>query len=324
MNFFIIGPTGSIGSVLVPTAVRAGHKVVGLVRSKDSEQRLASFGASPVRGDMTEPDTWIEEAARADVLVQLGAVSPKRSNEKWLRGGSDAHRAASEGLLAAARRNGTCRAMITASAVYVSGSHGEEWIDESTPAKPHLLARFWAPNEEIVAQARAHGIAATALRFGQVYAANPDGTFGKFFLKMAAKGRFRYMGSGDNFYPYVHVDDAVDAIMKVAESPPGDSVINIVDDEPLRMRESAEMLLRAFGNKAKPMPVWLGKLFVGKPLVEGFTGSYRVKNDRAKNALGWTPRHPSFRGQIGAVVDEYRRLTGLPDTSLGSPGLESN
>ena len=150
MNFFIIGPTGSIGSVLVQTAVRAGHKVVGLVRGKDSEERLASFGASPVRGDMTEPDIWLEEAARADVLVQLGAVSPKRSNEKWLRGGSDAHRAASEGLLAAARRNGTCRAMITASGVYVSASHGEEWIDESTPAKPHLLARFWAPNEEIV------------------------------------------------------------------------------------------------------------------------------------------------------------------------------
>ena len=65
------------------------------------------------------------------------------------------------------------------------------------------------------------------LRFGSARSTppTPDGTFGKFFLKMAAEGRFRYMGSGDNFYPYVHVDDAVDAIMKVAETPPGDSVI---------------------------------------------------------------------------------------------------
>ena len=87
------------------------------------------------------------------------------------------------------------------------------------------------------------------------------------------------MGSGDNFYPYVHVDDAVDAIMKVAETPPGDSVINIVDDEPLRMRESAEMLLRAFGHKAKPLPVWLGKLFVGIPRFAGRSAPSSTNTD---------------------------------------------
>jgi uncharacterized protein (TIGR02453 family) len=40
---------------------------------------------------------------------------------------------------------------------------------------------------------------------------------------------------------------------------------------------------------------------------QGVTGSYRVKNDRAKALLGWKPRYPTFREGSKDVIVEYRK-----------------
>ena len=310
MKYFIIGGTGSIGSALIPAAIEAGHEVVGLARSDTAAQSLRSLGAVPVRGDMTAPKQWLTQAAEADVLVQLGATPPPtRSSNKWLHTGGETNRIAAMGLVEAAKEGGNTKALITASGVMVAGDHGDAWIDESTPDKPHPLATYWGPNEHAVDAARDAGIPATALRFGQVYDSNPTSTFGKFFLATAAKGRFRYMGDGDNYYPFVHVDDVVDAIIRTATTPT-DGLLYIVEDDIDTMQTSVAAMMTAFGHKAKSVPLLVGKLAAGKPLAAGFSGSYRARNNRAKEALGWSPSRPSFTNAITSIVDQYQTITG--------------
>jgi len=309
MKYFIIGPSGSIGSELVPALVKLGHQVSGLARSTKSAILTTELGAKVINGDINTPDTWINEAAKADVLVHLGALSPpKRGNKKWLKAAASLNTTACKGLIEAAIQGEKCKALITASGSCVVGNQKERWVIETTPKIKNALAQFWGPNEDYVFIARQKGINATALRFGQVYSSNPNGVFGKYFLKMAEKGQFRYMGKGNNFYPYVHIKDVVDAIIKTAENPNNEPILHIVDDEPINMKDSTTALLKAFGQKAKSVPIWLARIMVGKALVEGFSGSFLLKNNLAKETLGWKPAYPSFKNEVENVVKGYMDL----------------
>ena len=258
-----------------------------------------------------ETEKWIGEATQADVLVQLAAVAaPGRSNTEWLKAGALLNTNACRALTDAALAGGNCKALITASGIYAAGSHGDSWVNEKTKKREHPLADFWEPNESAVFKARKLGINATALRFGQVYGPDPEGTFGKFFLAMAQKKKLRYMGRGTNYYPFVHIDDAVSAIIKVSQSSNNEPIIHIVDDHPVQMKESMGAMLKSFGQNAKSAPILLARLMAGKPMFEGFTGSYRSENGLAKKDLGWTPKYPSFTKEIKNVVSEFQRLQG--------------
>lgn len=117
------------------------------------------------------------------------------------------------------------------------------------------------------------------------------------------------MGSGQNFIPLVSLTDTVDAYVRAVEGPPVGKVLNIVDDEPLRMRELGTLLLNEFGGgEVSGLPVWLGAIFAGGPVAEAFSGSYRTKNARAKTILGWQPRYSSFRVGIKEIVAKYKKL----------------
>ena len=116
------------------------------------------------------------------------------------------------------------------------------------------------------------------------------------------------MGKGDNFFPFVHIKDAVDAIIKAGDNPNNEPILHIVDDTPIRLKESVTALLAAFDQKAKSVPIWLARIVAGKPVVKGFSGSSRMKNDLARKSLDWKPQYPSFIDEIENVVREYQQL----------------
>jgi nucleoside-diphosphate-sugar epimerase len=126
------------------------------------------------------------------------------------------------------------------------GDHGEEWVDEDTPATPGARGRACLAGERLAAAAARRGVPALSLRLGWVYAAS--GFFARLVLPRAAKGKFTYMGNGRNFMPMVSRADAVEAYVRALEDPPTKAVLNVVDDEPLRMREIGELLLREFAD----------------------------------------------------------------------------
>ena len=57
MRVFVTGATGFIGGVVVPELLRAGHQVLGLSRSAQSDHALAAMGAEAHRGDLNDLDS---------------------------------------------------------------------------------------------------------------------------------------------------------------------------------------------------------------------------------------------------------------------------
>ena len=82
MTILVVGATGSIGSLVVEEAIRLGHAVRALVRSRSKAQRL-SRQAQVVVGEVTRPETLTDAVRGVDAIVfALGAsISNKREIE---------------------------------------------------------------------------------------------------------------------------------------------------------------------------------------------------------------------------------------------------
>lgn len=312
MRVFVTGATGFIGGGITKALTARGHEVVGLARSREAAGKLEGLGGRPVPGDMRQPEGWKAEAAAAEALVHTAAIPiRRRGGGTWLRALRAADITATRGLIEAARAGGRCRALIYTSGFLAVGDHGDAWVDEGTAPAPSARGGAYLAGEELVAEACRHGLPGIALRLGWVYA--PTGFFARTILPAAAKGSFKYIGNGNNFMSLISLADAVEAYVRALESPPAGEVLNVVDDEPLRMREIGTLLLDEFGGgKVSGVPVWLAAAFAGRPVAEAFSGSYRTRNARAKAKLSWKLRYPAFREGIGDVVAEYRRGPRAP------------
>src|ERR1700686_3037181 len=69
LRILVLGGTGSIGSAVVRELIGRGHEVLGLARSEASATKLASFGATPLRGDIASSETWTGRLPQLDAVV---------------------------------------------------------------------------------------------------------------------------------------------------------------------------------------------------------------------------------------------------------------
>ena len=75
MHIFLTGATGYVGSAIATSFVRARHEVTALVRSSTAAARVLSYGITPHRGDLREPQTYRDAALAADAIVHAGVES---------------------------------------------------------------------------------------------------------------------------------------------------------------------------------------------------------------------------------------------------------
>src|ERR1035437_3618131 len=68
MTVLVVGATGSIGRLVVNEAIRDGHTVQALVRSRGKGDQLPR-GVQVVIGDVTRPDTLSAAVEGADAVV---------------------------------------------------------------------------------------------------------------------------------------------------------------------------------------------------------------------------------------------------------------
>ena len=94
----------------------------------------------------------------------------------------------------------------------------------------------------------------------------------------------------------MHLDDAAAGYVGAVErAPAGGGEWILADDVPLRLRELVDRLTDAMGRRrvGTVPPAVLG-LLAGGPAAASLSTSYRLRNRRAKDELGWKPAYPAF------------------------------
>ena len=208
MTVVLAGGSGFLGSKLRAQLERDGHRVLNLTRSPSPDRP----------GDIAwQPDGSAGQLAAhlegAEAVVNLAGENI--AGTFW----SEARKAQlrNSRLLATrtiVRAISACerppKALVTGSAVGYYGAHGDETVTERTPPGSGFLARLCVDWEQ---EARAVDSAQTRLmivRTGVVLGAD-GGALKKMVLPFKL-GLGATLGSGDQYMPWIHVDDWVSMI----------------------------------------------------------------------------------------------------------------
>ena len=114
------------------------------------------------------------------------------------------------------------------------------------------------------------------------------------------------LGSGDQWFPWMHLEDLMAAILFIFEHQDVSGPLNFCAPNPVRYRELAKTLGEALGRPSfMPAPAFMIRLAMGE-FGDVFLGSQRTIPDRLLN-YGFSFQYPDIKGAIQAVV------TGWPD-----------
>lgn len=306
MRILVTGATGFVGRAVTRALLAKSHNVLALVRTPGKAADLEAAGAALSVGEMLEPDTYKPLVGEVDAVIHTAQYG---TSGRLTRAKLEQVKAADETMtrtLAQACLEHHKRFVYT-SGCFNYGDHGDAWITEATPETPSPLGEGHHDlTKHLLNLHQQAGLEVVILAPGFVY--GPGGLFKASFYDTLQKGQLRVFGKGENYWSPVHVTDLAQAYVQAVERDVLGEVINVVDDEPLKLRELVDAFTDA-ADKARvgSVPPWLLKFIIGGPLVESLTTSFRVGNDKAKGLLGWTPEFRSFRDGIPQVVKQLGR-----------------
>ena len=238
-----------------------------------------------------QPEAIVHQA------TALSNVKFSRSLDKTFAKTNQLRTKGTDALLAAAREAGVRRfvAQSFASYRYIrAGGPIKTEDDPLDPTPPRNTQESFAAMTYLDRVVTDFG--GIALRYGGFYGAANDG-----WAELVRKRWFPIIGDGGGIVSWIHLEDAAAATV-LALDHEGPAIYNIVDDDPVPVREWLPVLAEVLGAKApRRVPTWLARLFVGEAAVVTGTQVRGASNAKAKRELGWTLRYPSWRIGFPAV-----------------------
>jgi nucleoside-diphosphate-sugar epimerase len=285
MKIFVTGASGYIGSAVCEELARAGHEVLGLVRSEAKGRPLAAREIRPVVGTMQDPDAWIGATRDCSVLVHCAAEMSPQFHAL--------DRQTIDALLGSPSSAPAARLVLYTSGVWVYGDTGTRTVDESTPLRPPAMPKPRAETEERVLAANTSRLRTLVLRPGCVYGGSGSLT-AMWFDSAAKSGAARIVGDGSQRWAMVHRDDLALAYRLAIESSCAGEVFNVTDRSRFTVHECASAASRLAGTGAvESLPLARATQELGS-VAECLAMTQHVDSSKAARVLGWNPRHGGF------------------------------
>jgi len=288
MKIFLLGGTGFVGQHLSKGFLKAGYEVTLLVRSNKSLLRVPP-GANAVLGDPLKGGDWQKVAKDADIIINLvGETIFHRWTEEYKKLLWDSR-------IESTRRAVEClspgKVLFNASAVGYYGDRGEEELDEGSSPGEGFAVKLCLAWEEEALKGLSKGAKVFVTRFGIVL--GKGGGMLKTILPIFKLGLGGKLGSGKQWFPWVHVDDILEAMLFLLEKGAESGVYNFVSPNPIRNAEFTKILAKVLKRPAIfPVPRFALKLVYGE-LADVITASAKVIPRKLLN-LGYQFKYPDF------------------------------
>ena len=241
MKVAITGATGFVGSRLVERLQKQGMKILVLTRNIDHAQRLFPTSAYPnveiTAYTPTVSGSWQDSIATCEGLVNLagapiseGRWTPERKQEIL-----NSRKLTTQKIVEAICSITTKpKVLVNAGAVGFYGTSPNATFDENSPPGSDFLAQVCQDWEAEAQKVTDSGVRLVILRFGIVL--GMGGALGKMItpFKLFAGGP---IGSGEQWFSWIHIDDMVNLILKCLTTPEMSGVYNATAPNPVRMAE---------------------------------------------------------------------------------------
>jgi nucleoside-diphosphate-sugar epimerase len=321
-NVFITSATDAVGREVTRQLAARGNRVTGLTQGADGAQTvrhdggIAAFGDPLRAGELkslmlaAEADVAMHLATQAYNGVPMRATAWDEASDKLVRG--------TAAFLEAAKAKGV-KFVVYISYAFLYGDTHDEWVDETAPRlRPskygnHPALRAAIEAEDMVLNS---GVPACILRAGFVYGPYGEGNLA--LREAIQQGKPLVVNDGHQYSNWVYGADLASAAILAAHKQPAGEIFNVVDDAPLPPAQFLDHFAAAFGvQKAARIPA--GRI-PGLPTRQTTTEmqrilwdmSLRVKNDKAKAQLSWSPRFPTYREGIEQTLLAWRAEAARP------------
>jgi len=298
----VTGASGFIGRALCRGLLERGHEVAALVRRPGSHPD----GTRPLQGDLADGEhlRQVLAAERPGCVVHLAAEIASQRSERKLR---EVNVDGTARLVAAcsALADGDAAAgprLVFASTVVTGDAGGAELTEEQPLPVQTPYGRSKQEGERLILGS---GLPAVVLRPSHVY--GPGGWYeSELIAHLRQPGRFAVIGTGENLWDVVHVDDVVSALVLGVERAAPGSIYHVVDDQPITFYDFMALTAGELGlGPPRRVPAALARLLAGRNAVAAAVRSARSSNEKIKRELDWRPRFATARA---GVADAIARL----------------
>lgn len=304
MKVAITGGTGFIGSRIVAALQARGDEVVAFTRDP---ARSKLQGVRLVEAELEHPGAWQDAIAGCDAVINLAGepIAGKRWDARQKQRLRDSRIETTQNLVAAiAKAAPRPRVLVSASgadyypfAMSEVGDFDDDDVTEADPPGEEFLSRLCKAWEAEAFTAEPLGVRVVTMRTGIVLG-DRGGALAKMTtpFKLFAGGR---IGSGRQWMPWIHLDDAVAAYLAALDDPRYRGPVNLVTDS-VRNADFAKQLGAVLHRPSwLPVPAFAMRAAVGE-LADSILHGRRVVPKQLRE-LGFVWKHPELGEALTAT-----------------------
>ncbi|KXH74453.1 MAG: hypothetical protein AM326_00195 [Candidatus Thorarchaeota archaeon SMTZ-45] len=315
MNFLITGGCGYIGSLLIrklPFAFNEKTNVTILDNlSSGKEYVLANLPSKAkykfIKGDIRKKEDLQKALDKTDVVIHLAALTGSNNSFNLQDLFRQVNYEGTKALMETCLKHGVERVIYASSCNIYGGKLEKTKITEQSainPPNPYAKSKYNG-ELECLKYFRKNKLPVTCLRLATNYGWSPgirfNLTINLFTFKALIGDNIPVFGSGDDWRPFIHVQDTVRAIIMTIKAPEdvvNGEIFNVgSNEENYRINQIAEMVKDAVVNDVEI--VYIRK--------DDPPCTYNVDFSKIKSILGFDANFSVLDG-IKEIADRFQQL----------------
>lgn len=282
-HLLVFGP-GYSATAFIKTVISNQWSASATWRQEKAVAAIAALGAKPVAYSTAALAASVPPEAVTHILVSIAPQSDGdpvlNSFKNWI----------------ASCPNLRWIGYLSSTNVY--GDHGGDWVDETSETKPSLdrgKRRLSAENNWAKLGADL-GIPVHIFRLAGIYGQERNA------LKTVRDGKARRVIKPGQVFGRIHRDDIASALWLAANSSVPSNIFNLADDLPSPPQDVVNEAARLLGADIPPEIAFeaadlspMGRSF--------YQENKRVKNQKAKDLLGWHLTYPDYRQALAKILE---------------------
>ncbi|WP_298971788.1 NAD-dependent epimerase/dehydratase family protein [uncultured Roseobacter sp.] len=285
MQVFVLGGTGTIGTAVVAELVGRNHQVLALSRSEKSDELLISAGATPFRGDLSEPSHWADAAISSDGIIQAAATFGEDMG--------DVDAKAMKNLIQASETRSEPTRLIYTGGCWLYGETGDEVAMEDRPFNPLPSFSWMIKHAQMLLDEPK--LRTAVVHPAMVYDMRDGGVFHRFLSAAKAGQRIEIWGSEAIRWPLIESSDLARAYCDLVERTDLIGYFNAAAEEGVSVGRIASVISEAYGSPTEPITRTADEAVnENGAWAKGPTLDQQMSAQKLQSAAGWQPKTTDF------------------------------